>query len=47
MRLFTLLLCFIFLTTALSAQNIALIPQPVSLKTLKGSFRLTAQALSA
>ena len=43
MRLFTLLLCFIFLTTALSAQNIALIPQPVSLKTLKGSFRLTAQ----
>ena len=43
MRLFTLLLVFAFINASVSAQNIAVIPQPVSLQTLKGVFRLTPQ----
>lgn len=43
MRLFTFFFVFILLNSIVSAQNIAIIPQPVSLKTLKGNFRLTAQ----
>ena len=39
----TILLLLFFPLTALFAQNIAVIPQPVSVQALKGSFRLTAQ----
>lgn len=44
MRL-TVLLSLFFALNTLSAQNIAIIPQPVSLQTLKGEFRLTAQTI--
>ena len=44
MRTFTLLFLLSAFCNHLFAQNIALIPQPVSVKMLKGSFRLTAQS---
>ncbi len=43
MRLFSLLFVSTLLSSIVSAQNIAIIPQPVSLQTLKGNFRLTTQ----
>ena len=45
MRLSTLLPALFLVLHSLPAQNIAVIPQPVSLQPLKGSFRLTAQTI--